>query len=89
MWLQDSYLWAGPLAYMIKTILAAFVIAAVLCPFRGQRRLAVHAEKARAAGLRSTLRQMFLDKWDKVFGRRLTTKQVSPVAKIFCLEDAT
>ena len=70
---------------MIKTILATFVIAAVLRPFRGQRRLAVHAEKARAAGLRSTLCQMFLDRWDKVFGKRFTTKQVGPVTKTFAL----
>lgn len=80
--LQDSYLWAGPLAYMIKTILAAFVVAAVLRPFRGQHRIALQAERARAAGLHSTLRQMFLDRWDKVFGKRFTTKQVKLIMLI-------
>ena len=84
LWVQDSYLWAGPLTYMIKTILATFIIAAVLRPFRGQRRTAVRAESMRAAGLRSTLSQMFLDRWDKVFGRRLTTKQVSCMRRQCC-----
>lgn len=62
-------------------MLATFIIAAVLRPFRGQRRIALHAESVRTAGLHSTLSQMFLDRWDKVFGRRLTTQQVSCLNK--------
>ena len=83
-------MWAGPLAYVIKTTLATFVIAAILQPFRGQRKRALRAESARAATLHSTLSQMFLDKWDKCFGQRFTTAQVGCLnqALLWCVSAA-
>ena len=74
--LQDSYLWAGPLAYAIKVVLTSFFVAAVLRPFRAQHRRALFAESQRATGLGSSIKHMLLDKWDDIFGRRSTTKEV-------------
>ncbi len=74
--LQDSYLWAGPLAYAIKVVLTSFFVAAVLRPFRAQHRRALFADSQRATGLGSSIKHMLLDKWDNVFGRRSTTKEV-------------
>ncbi|KAL0029268.1 hypothetical protein WJX79_006326 [Trebouxia sp. C0005] len=72
----DSYLWAGPLAYAIKVVLTSFFVAAVLRPFRAQHRRALFAESQRATGLGSSIKHMLLDKWDDIFGRRSTTKEV-------------
>ncbi len=83
--LQDSYLWAGPLAYMIKTVLTSFVVVAVLRPFRAQHRRALFAESQRATGLRSSVKHMLLDKWDRIFGRRFTTREVVAYARRFSI----
>ena len=74
--LQDSYLWAGPLAYAIKVILTSFFVAAVLRPFRAQHRRALFADSQRATGLGSSIKHTLLDKWHNVFGRRSTTREV-------------
>lgn len=79
--MQDSYLWAGPLAYMIKTVLTAFIIVAVLRPFRAQHRRALAAEEQRPTGLRASMKYMVLDKWDNLCGRQSTTKHVVAFSK--------
>ena len=81
MHLQESYLWAGPLAYIIKTSLTAFVIVAVLRPFRAQRRRALAAERQRPIGLGSGIKWMLLDKWDNLCGRQPTTKRAVEFSK--------
>ena len=79
--MQDSYLWAGPLAYIIKTVLTAFVIVAVLRPFRGQHRRALAAERQRPTGLGSSFKWMLLDKWDNICGHQHTTKHAVAFSK--------
>ena len=79
--MQDSYYWAGPLAYIIKTALAAFVIVAVLRPFRAQQRRALAAERQRPTGLGSSIKWMLLDKWDNLCGRQPTTKRAVRFSK--------
>ena len=66
---------------MIKTILTAFVIVAVLRPFRAQHRRALAAERQRPAGLASSIKYMLLDKWDNLCGRQSTTKDVVALSK--------
>ncbi|KAL3162410.1 hypothetical protein ABBQ32_010081 [Trebouxia sp. C0010 RCD-2024] len=73
---SDSYLWAGPLAYLIKTALTAFVIVAVLRPFRVQHRKALAAEGRRPTGLGSSIKHMLLGKWDNIRGSQSRTKAV-------------
>lgn len=74
-------MWAGPLAYIIKTILTAFVIVAVLRPFRAQHRRALAAERQRPTGLGSSIKWMLLDKWDNICGHRPTTKRAVEFSK--------
>ena len=75
--MQDVYLWIGPLAFLIKTALSGFVIASVLWPFHSRHRIAVLEEAQRATGLRSSIKHILLNRWDVVFGKRLTTYQVA------------
>ena len=66
---------------MIKTALTAFVIVAVLRPFRAQHRRALAAERQRPTGLGSSMKYMLLDKWDNICGRQSTTKEVVGFSK--------
>lgn len=84
---QGSYLWAGPLAYLIKTALTAFVIVAVLRPFRAQQRRALAEERRRPTGLASSIKHMLLDKWDNIRGRQARIKEVVTMTERTADED--
>ena len=70
---MQAYLWAGPLAFAIKTVLTGFVVAAVVRPFHAQHRRARFVESQRATGLGFSIKYLLKDNWDHICGRQATT----------------